>query len=515
MKERKKDLVLMQRKTFAPITVLLITLLLIASVSSLKAASEAPQMQWEKTYGPVEGHSMVQTIDGGYAIAGANATWYKHPLSVMGDWVNFTFLLVKTDATGELQWRKEYSNEGKESIAKSVVQTKDGGYALSGVSFEDFGINESFWLVKTDANGNIEWNRTYLGEVSDASCVAIQTEDEGYAIAGYMHGDVSTEAWLVKVDKDGNLQWNKTYGPAYSWFSSIVETDDGGFALAGATLGDFWLVKTDSNGNVQFDKNYGGRGAEEARSLVTTIDGYLMVGKTNSFGAGDDDGWVVKTDLEGNMQWNTTFGGAGRDVLHSVSASNEGYVVAGVVDSLANRAAVVAKLNMSGEIDWETLYDSDGTPTSIIKSKDGGYVFAGYKEGGSVNSQVWLVKIAPEPDVTPPKISVLSPENNATFASDVPLTFTVNEPVSWIGYSLDGQDNVTVTGNTTLTGLDTGWHNLTVFAEDAFGNIGASETIYFNVTEPFPTPLIVAAIAISAVIVAVAVIYYRRRSPST
>jgi len=112
----------------------------------------------------------------------------------------------------------------------------------------------------------------------------------------------------------------------------------------------------------------------------------------------------------------------------------------------------------------------------------------------------------------PPVVAVVSPENKTYNSSSVPLTFAVNKPTQWVGYSLDGRDNVTVTGNTTVTGLQNGLHNLTVYANDTLGNMGASETISFSVEVPFPTTLVVTASGASvAVIGAVLAIYFKKR----
>jgi hypothetical protein len=115
----------------------------------------------------------------------------------------------------------------------------------------------------------------------------------------------------------------------------------------------------------------------------------------------------------------------------------------------------------------------------------------------------------------PPIISAVSPETKTYNVSNIALTFVVNKPASWMGYSLDGQDNVTITGNTTLAGLSNGLHNLTVYAKDAFENVGASETVYFTVAqapEPFLTTLIaVASVAVIAVVAVAGYLYYKRR----
>jgi hypothetical protein len=111
----------------------------------------------------------------------------------------------------------------------------------------------------------------------------------------------------------------------------------------------------------------------------------------------------------------------------------------------------------------------------------------------------------------PPIIDVVSPVNQMYNESSVSLVFTVNKPVNWTGYSLDGQDNVTVTGNTTMEGLANGLHNVTVYAKDTFGNVGASETVSFSVEVPFPATLVVAPVASVVVIGAALAIYFKKR----
>ncbi|MDH5266505.1 MAG: right-handed parallel beta-helix repeat-containing protein [Candidatus Bathyarchaeota archaeon] len=118
------------------------------------------------------------------------------------------------------------------------------------------------------------------------------------------------------------------------------------------------------------------------------------------------------------------------------------------------------------------------------------------------------------PDTTPPAISIVSPKNNTYIANDVSLIFAVSEPTSWIGYSLDGQTIVAITENTTLVGLSDGSHSLKVYAKDAAGNTGASETIYFSIktqqSEPFPVTWIVATIVIIAMVGAVLLAYFAK-----
>jgi len=190
-----------------------------------------------------------------------------------------------------------------------------------------------------------EWNRTYGGTDDDQAFSVRQTSDGGYIIAGltYSFGAGSCDAWLVKTDTSGNMVWNKAYGGT-SWddAKSVVQTSDGGYIIAGYTYsfgaggGDFWLVKTDSNGEMVWNKTYGGTDDDYAYSVQQTIDaGYIIAGLTESFGAGWEDFWLVKTDSNGEMVWNKTYGGTGNDWAFSVQQTSDGgYVIAGLTGSV-------------------------------------------------------------------------------------------------------------------------------------------------------------------------------------
>jgi hypothetical protein len=224
----------------------------------------------------------------------------------------YDFWLVKTDSAGNQLWAKTYGGTGYD-VAFAVVQTIDGGYAIAG-STNSFGAGGDFWLVKTDSAGNQLWNKTYGGAGGDITRTLVQTSDGGYAMAGWTNGSYGIgdeDLWLVKTDSSGNQLWNKTYGGAGGDYPhSIIQTSDGGFAIAGHTNSygaggeDFWLVKTDSAGNMQWTKTFGTTSYEEAWSLVQTTDGgYALAGTINLYSAGGLDFWLVKTDVESGLAW--------------------------------------------------------------------------------------------------------------------------------------------------------------------------------------------------------------------
>jgi hypothetical protein len=355
---------------------------------------------WTETYGGASddaASSVVQTNDGGYAVAGLTKSYGA------GSW---DFWLVKTDSAGNPQWTRTYGGASGDDIAHSLVQTSDGGYALAGWT-ESFGAGKSdFWLVKTDSAGNQQWNKTYGGTNYDYAYSMVQTSDGGYAIAGYAVYEAGLDSWLVKTDSAGNPQWTRTYGGASGdAASSVVQTNDGGYALAGYTASygagswDFWLVKTDSAGNPQWNKTYGGASGDGAHSVVQTSDGgYAIAGYTGSYGAGSADFWLVKTDSVGNQQWTRTYGGADDDDAYSlVQTGDGGYALAGYTASYGAGSwdFWLVKTDSAGNQQWTRTYGgtSNEQVNSVVQTGDGGYAIAGYTYSfGAGSGDFWLIK---------------------------------------------------------------------------------------------------------------------------
>ena len=346
------------------------------------------EIEWERKWGldyDDTAFSVVQTVDGGYAIAGYSHTYYED------------YWLVKTDANGNRQWDRTYGGQWDDD-AYCMARTSDGGYVLAGISVSysaDQGGGStypygSFWLVKTDVNGSTTWSNGYGGKNSGAAYSVIQAGDGGYVMAGEGFAN------LVKTNGNGVLQWSKSYGGTAR---CVVQTSDGGYAMAGSSMGnggDFWLVKTDANGNAQWTKTFGGANNDCAYSVVQTNDGgYAMAGVTSSYGTKGSGFWLVKTDVNGNRLWNKTYGGEGDDTAYSlVKTSDGGYAIAGKASNGQGNEASIVKTDADGNLQWNMTYGEAGYATSIIQTADGGYVFAGRTQTtGSGNYEFWLVKI--------------------------------------------------------------------------------------------------------------------------
>jgi hypothetical protein len=188
------------------------------------------------------------------------------------------------------------------------------------------------------------WTKTFGGSSSDVGNSIQQTMDGGYIITGYTYsfGAGMGDVWLIKTDSSGNTSWAKTFGGSNRDKGySVKQTSDSGYILTGYTvsfsagLEDVWLVKADANGDTQWTKTSGGIGLDIGSSVQQTTDsGYIIVGWTNSFGSGDYDFWLIKTNAYGDSLWTKTFGGIGSDVGKSVQQTIDGgYIITGYTES--------------------------------------------------------------------------------------------------------------------------------------------------------------------------------------
>jgi hypothetical protein len=366
--------------------------------------AQPPDSLWAHTYGgPLadDASSFVQTADGGYVLAG-----YTYSFGAG----NEDFWLVKTNANGDSVWSRTFGGPGFEG-ANSLQQTTDGGFILAGFS-NSFGGGYNLWLVKTDANGNSSWSRNFGGPGWDGANCVLQTAD-GYLLAGLTnsYGAGDFDFWLLKTNTNGDSVWSRTFGgPLYEDIFSIQPTTGGGYILAGRTLSygagnyDAYLVKTNSSGDSLWTRHFGGPGFETATAVQQTADGgYVFAGITSSYGAGNEDFWLFKTNSNGDSVWSRTFGGMSWDRAYSIQKTADGgYILAGRADSYgAGQGDVwLVKTNANGDSLWSRTFGGaafDGA-YFVRQTTDSGFVLAGFTESfGAGGRDFWLVKTRRDP----------------------------------------------------------------------------------------------------------------------
>ncbi len=389
---------------------LVVTCLLISSTYLL---AQPPDTLWTRTFGGVSGEAgfdVQPTSDGGFIVVGRT-----HSFGAGG----YDVWLIKTDSNGEEEWNQAYG-DNLDDAGRSVQQTSDGGYIIAGET-ESNDLNHLYgWLIKTDSTGIEEWNQIFGEEGHHDKFTSIhQTNDGGYIIAGNTdsYGAGGHDIWLVKTDSIGIEEWNQTFGGATSeWGNDLQQTNDGGFIICGTVAvngdGDNWadglLIKTDSTGTEEWSRTYGGEEygwdkVEEANSVQQTSDGgYVVTGETHSFFNTAGDVWLFKTDSTGDRVINSHWGGVHLDFGNSVQETSDGgFIIAGITWSFGagNTDAWLIKTDSYGSEEWNQTLGGDRAERdlTIRHTADGGYVIAGSTSSiDTGNNNVWLIRLAAE-----------------------------------------------------------------------------------------------------------------------
>jgi hypothetical protein len=359
------------------------------TISNIESSYTYPGVSFSGS-GDDGGYSVQQTNDNGYIIVG-------HTESLVNGTNNIW--LIKTDLQGREEWNHSFGGT-ENDVGYAVQPTYDGGYIITGQT-ESFGNGSSdIWLIKTNSEGIEEWNNIFGGGYYDASFSIQTTQDGGYIIAGSTQsfGNGTSDVWLIKTDSQGNEEWNKTFGGSYYDGGSFVQqTTDDGYIITGVSqYQNLWLIKTDSLGNEQWEKTFDESIKSEGNCVQQTTDnGYIITGYTGSY---PSDAWLIKTDSEGNEQWNRIFGGSGNDKGNSVQQSVDGgYIIAGQTESFGNGwiDLWLIKTDREGNEEWNKTFG--GTVAdfgqSVRQSVDGGYIITGTKDWNeSGSADLWLIK---------------------------------------------------------------------------------------------------------------------------
>jgi hypothetical protein len=439
----------MKRNLLASLVLALITISLYA---------QDPNILWQRTIGGSEDdrlYSINKTSDGGYILGGISES------NISGDKtennIGFkNYWIVKLDENGSIQWQNTIGGNIRDYL-KKVVQTSDGGYIIGGYSdsqmFGDKTENAmgsyDYWVVKLDSSGEIQWENTIGGNGEDILYDIIQTNDDGYLLAGSSNSNISFDKtedskgmkdyWLVKLNDQGVKQWDKTIGGnSGDILYSIILTSDNGLLLGGYSasdisgdksenhigMADYWVIKLDSSYNIEWQNTIGGNDTDTMEAVLETSDGgFILAGNSLSNISGDKtensnglyDMWVVKVNNLGNIVWQNTLGGNESDFLRAIAASNDGgYLLAGssqsVISGDKNENTLgltdiwVLKINANGILTGQNSIGGNGIEGafSVLQDTDGGFVIGGasdsYISGDKTQDpqgsfDYWVVKI--------------------------------------------------------------------------------------------------------------------------
>jgi hypothetical protein len=254
----------------------------------------------------------------------------------------------------------------------------------------------------------MEWNKTYGGPYDDWGSSVEQTTDDGYIITGYTSsfGAGFLDVWLIKTNSSGNMLWNKTFGGTdWDYGYNVKQTNDSGYIITGHTYSfgsgweDVWLIKTDCNGTLIWDRTYGGIDEDEGYCVQQTIDdGYIIIGSSRSFNNGFSDVYLIKTDSYGNISWEMTYGGIVDDVGYFVQQTNDsGYILTGGTSSFGSGFMDVwlIKTTHNGTMVWNSTFGGilSDWGQCVRETNDGGYILTGVTESYSAGFyDVWLIK---------------------------------------------------------------------------------------------------------------------------
>jgi sarcosine oxidase delta subunit len=412
-------------------------------------ALNAQDILWEKSYGGKHSDYLFDaqpTPDYGFILAGSSLS--KNTGNKTDDNNgNLDYFIWKMDEKGDLDWQKGFGGSGTD-LLQSIKLTPDGGFILAGTSNSPKGLHkkdeckglEDFWIIKLNAKGAEQWQRTIGGTGQELLQSIASTSDGGYIIGGSSGSSRSEKLkngkedafgkkedsqggldyWIVKLDNEGQIEWQKTIGGQYhDELRSIIQTADGGYMLAGSSNStatgdktekrygesDYWVIKTDKFGTIEWQKVYGGEGDEQLKTILQTSDGnYILAGNSASETTGNKnasnkngiDFWLLKIDSSGEILWQETYDVGKTDLLASLVENEDGSLLIGghamsetATDKKKDKEDindyVAIKINEKGEEQWRKTVGSNGQDVlrKAVRVRDGGYLLAGTSKGSN------------------------------------------------------------------------------------------------------------------------------------
>jgi hypothetical protein len=340
-------------------------LLLMLPISNIYAQTAADSI-WIKSFGggdKDEASVIRQTTDHGFIFAGGLDRNHLE---------SYDIFIVKTDSAGNIQWTRTIESSRSES-ALDIIQTVDSGYALVGYQEQEAAGNNDVYFIKLNADGDTLWSHTYGGYETDAARSVVQTKDYGYAITGRTdsQGAGGSDIYLIKTDSSGRMQWSRTIGGSGNeWANVVRQTPDHGYILAGETDSNngrsfnIYVVRTDSSGNPLWWNSRGMLHDEEAYDVQLTPDsGFIVAGHSSSTSVRGDQLYLLKYDRTGELLWSNGFDYDYSYLNHvMVRVMKEGYLLTAYRFSFGSgdRKAVLMRIDDSGELFWNKIYNGEG-----------------------------------------------------------------------------------------------------------------------------------------------------------
>jgi len=300
---------------------------------------------------------IMSTPDGGYIIAGST---FSTGAGMADGW------LVKTDGKGEVQWKKTFGGTEIDRF-EDICITKDGGFAALGFTESKGAGSRDLWMVKTDSSGNKQWEKTFGGKKQEEGYVIIQTGDGGYLAGGhtYSSGAGAADFWIIRTDASGNLKWKSVFGGENCETAYALLETDGGFIAAG-TYGpkpgnmDAWIMKLDPNGKMLWEKKLDGGGDDSVRSIIATDKGtFAAAGQHGKLEEGSfkNFGWMAEFDAAGKPLWEKILGEKSEHFASLVKTA-DGYAACGhtFAKALKNNDVWVVKTDDKGSVIWEKTF---------------------------------------------------------------------------------------------------------------------------------------------------------------
>ena len=371
----------------------------------LASAQHPPDTLWTNVY--VNGYqsfgrSVHQTTDGGFIAAG-----YTTPSTSFYSDV----YLVKTDAFGDTVWTRTFGGYHNDQ-GYDVKQTVDGGYIITGKIIPPGQPYGDVYLIKTDENGDEIWTQNYGGDDGTLGYSVVQTSDGGHMVTGYVNIISSDHCYifLMRTDADGDTIWTRTFDNYYmqgkGW--DVIRTQDGNYVAAGQTWpvgsGDVFLMKFDDNGDTLWMRNYGGDLLEFGNSVKQTQDGgFIIAGGSKSYGEGQYDVYLIRTDSEGDTLWTRTYGGDLNDTGQCIDITFDGgYIITGMSESfvtLGRDDLYLIRTDEFGDTLWTCTYGDSGDGDidygySVQQTDDGGFIVAGQTNSCDPDNhtRMWLLR---------------------------------------------------------------------------------------------------------------------------